>query len=87
MWQSGDKGKTWKRVKTLTANSPYNHGYVRRPLNAKDPFFGFWADGNPERITRSTLYFTDSKGNVYSLPYDMKEEWAAPIAQPKIGTR
>ena len=87
MWQSGDKGKTWKRVKTLTSNSPYNHGYVRRPLNAKDPFFGFWADGNPERITRSTLYFTDSKGNVYSLPYDMKEEWAAPIAQPKIGTR
>ncbi len=87
MWQSKNKGKTWKRVKTLTSNSPYNHGYVRRPLNATDPFYGFWADGNPERLTKSILYFTDSKGNVYSLPYDMKEEWAAPKALPDIGKR
>ncbi len=79
MWRSSDKGVTWRRDATLTADSRYNHGYVRRPVKAKDPFYGFWADGNPERLTQSKLYFTDSKGNVMELPYDMEDEWDYPV--------
>ncbi len=78
MWKSRNAGKSWKRIAVLTSDSRYNHGYVRRPAVWCDPFYGFWADGNPERITQSTLYFTDSEGNVMMLPYDMKEEWAKP---------
>ncbi len=83
MWESKDKGNTWKRVSNLTANSRYNHGYVRRPVKAQDPFYGFWADGNPERLTQSKLYFTDSKGNVMQLPYDMTEDWEAAVPVKK----
>lgn len=78
MWESTDRGRNWEKVQDITKDSPYNHGYVRRPLNAADPFYGFWADGNPERITRSRLYFTDSKGKVFILPYEMTEEWMKP---------
>ena len=87
MWQSRNHGKSWKRAQTLTSNSPYNHGYVRRPVLAHDPFYGFWADGNPERLTRSHLYFTDSKGHVYQLPYNMTSEWESPRFLPNIGKR
>jgi len=34
MWTSTDEGQTWTRVKQLTRNSPRNHTYARRPLNA-----------------------------------------------------
>lgn len=79
MWKSKNNGASWNRIRSLTNDSRYNHGYVRRPVNAKDPFFGFWADGNPERITQSKLFFTDSKGKVMQLPYTMTEEWEYPI--------
>ncbi len=83
MWKSRNNGRSWKAVKELTSNSRYNHGYVRRPKAAADAFYGFWADGNPERLTQSKLYFTDSDGNVWELPYNMEEEWAAPIPYMK----
>lgn len=79
MWNSYNNGASWQRKATITSNSRYNHGYVRRPVNAKDPIYGFWADGNPERLTESRLYFTDSKGKVMQLPYDMTSDWESPI--------
>ena len=78
VWQTKNAGKSWKKVRQLTGNSPYNHGYVRRPYNAQDPFLYFWCDGNPDRITKSHLYFGDSNGNMWVLPYDMEAEWTKP---------
>jgi len=49
-------------VRQITTNSVYNHTYARRPLNAKDPFFAFWADGDPAKVSPSRLYFSSSDG-------------------------
>jgi len=75
-----NQGKTWRRTLRYTANSPYNHCYVRRPENVRDPFWCFWADGNPDVLSISHLYFADSEGRVYRLPYEMApdQEWAEP---------
>lgn len=79
MWTSSDQGQTWKKAKTITQNSSRNHGYVRRPRNAHDDFYGFWADGKPDSMSESHLYFTDKSGkNVWSLPYNMKDAVANP---------
>lgn len=79
LWESRDSGKTWERKKIVTQNSVNNHTYVRRPVLAKDPFYAFWADGNPIEFSKSLLYFTDSRGKrVYQLPYEMNNEFAKP---------
>ena len=66
-------------LRQITTNSVYNHTYARRPLNAKDPFFVFWADGDPTQLTPSRLYFGNSDGtHVWRLPYDMSSPWAIP---------
>lgn len=78
MWKSFNRGKTWKRWLTLTKDSPRNHGYARRPLNHNDDFYAFWADGNPDKKSISYLYFCNSSGYVYRMPYDMTEEWQKP---------
>jgi hypothetical protein len=58
----------------LTSGSEFNHSYARRPLNARDPFFAFWADGDPGKLSPSRLYFADSTGKrVWRLPYTMPE--------------
>lgn len=77
-WESRNEGKSWKRALTYTKDSPRNHTYVRRPVQAKDPFYAMWTDGNPERITQCNLFFADSKGNVYRMPYNMSEDYAKP---------
>lgn len=74
MWTSSDKGKTWQRSQQITRNSPRNHNYVRKVVNGVDPFMWFWADGDPDKMSQSVLYFGDSKGNVRVLPYEMKGE-------------
>lgn len=80
LWSSEDLGQTWTMVRQITTNSIYNHTYARRPLNATDPFFALWADGNPTNVTPSRLYFSTSDGTtVRQLPYDMVE----PIATPE----
>jgi hypothetical protein len=72
LWTSTDLGQTWTLTRQITTHSLYNHTYARRPLNAKDPFFAFWADGDPTRVTPSRLYFSNSEGTrVWRLPYDM----------------
>lgn len=78
MWKSGDKGKTWKKTKSITQNSTFNHNYVRKVVNGKDPFYYFWADGNPDKISPSKLYFGDSRGRVWQLPYSMQQDWESP---------
>jgi hypothetical protein len=84
LWESVDKGKTWKRAKQVTQNSPRNHNYVRKVINGVDPFMYFWADGNPDKPSISRMYFGDSKGNVWQLPYSMKKDMQQPQnGQPK----
>lgn len=78
-WTSTDRGATWKRVRDLTHSSQYNHSYARRPDGATDPFFTFWADGDPRKPSPSHLYFANRAGDrVWQLPYDMTTETAMP---------
>jgi hypothetical protein len=80
LWSSGDRGETWKFTRRVTTDSPLNHNYARRPLHARDPFFAFWADGDPAKFSESRLYFCDSAGeHVRQLPYDMEGEFATPV--------
>lgn len=78
MWKSQDQGKTWKKTKQLTKNSERNHNYVRKVLKGTDPFYFFWADGNPDKLSQSILYFGNSKGKVWELPYHMNEDFEKP---------
>lgn len=78
MWESTDEGVSWHQRKMLTSNSVSNHSYVRRPQAAADGFYAFWADGNPDMTSASCLYFCDSEGNVFRMPYNQISEWETP---------
>lgn len=78
VWSSTDKGASWQKVKTLTHDSPLSHSYVRRPVNFKAPFCFFWADGNSHEFSKSGLYFGDFEGNIWKLPYEMKDDFVKP---------
>lgn len=79
IWISKDEGKNWTKVRDITHDSPRNHAYVRRPVNAHPDFYGFWADGNPDEMSESRLYFTNkSGGEVWCLPYDMESPQGLP---------
>lgn len=79
MWVSADQGLTWQRHKQLTRNSPRNHTYARRPVNAHPDFYALWADGHGRQPSESCLYFTNQKGDhVWRLPVQMEEEFATP---------
>lgn len=69
LWQSEDQGAHWQRIQTLTQQSPRNHNYVRRVVGGKAPFHYFWADGNPDSLSRSVLYFGDLRGAFQAMPY------------------
>jgi hypothetical protein len=71
---SRDEGKTWAKERQITAGSSRNH--ARRPLHAKDPYYAFWAYGDPTRFSESHLYFGDSRGNYRALPYEMTGDFA-----------
>jgi hypothetical protein len=80
LWESKNSGQSWRKVRAITSNSPRNHSYARRPLNAHKDFYAFWADGNADKLSESKLYFTNKAGDiVWELPYDMKEAFAKPI--------
>jgi hypothetical protein len=80
IWVSRNRGQDWQMSRQVTHQSRQNHSYVRRPLHAQDPFFAFWADGDPAKLSESRLYFTDSSGERYwQLPYDMPGEYAEPL--------
>lgn len=79
VWTSTDKGDTWNKVRDVTRNSPLNHGYVRRAVNAHPDFYGFWADGNPFEFSESRLYFTNKEGDkVWRLPINMTGDMQRP---------
>jgi len=78
IWHSKNKGKKWRKQKTLTKNSEFSHAYVRRPVNFKAPFCFFWSDGHSHEFSKSQLYFGDFEGNIWRLPYDMKEDFEKP---------
>lgn len=78
IWQSKNEGKKWKKLKTLTSNSQLSHAYVRRSMNFKAPFCFFWADGHSHEFSKSQLYFGDFEGNIWKLPYEMKEDFLKP---------
>ena len=71
MWISKDKGRSWEKSRSITSNSPRNHTYIRRPINAKPDFYAFWADGHGRKPSKSRLYYSDQEGNVYLLPERM----------------
>jgi len=75
VWVSTDQGRTWRKVRQVTRNSPYNHSFVRRPVDAHPDFYAFWADGHGRRPSKSHLYFCNRTGErVYRLPFEMKGE-------------
>ena len=79
-WVSRDEGRTWTKERQVTQDSEFNHTYARRPLNARDPFFSFWADGHADALSKSRLYFGNADGTKYwKLPYDMDGDFAEPI--------
>jgi len=77
-YESTDSGKSWKETQQITCNSTRNHSYVRRPQNARDPFMYFWADGDAHQFSISNLYFGDSKGEVWQMPYSFSNETVKP---------
>lgn len=79
LWVSRDQGKTWVKRRQITSGSKFNHSFVRRPVNATDPFYAFWADGHADHMSESRLYFCDSTGEqVKQLPYTMENVEAQP---------
>lgn len=80
VWVSTDRGALWTKTRDVTGGSAANHMYVRRPVDARDDFYAFWADGNPDRFSPSCLYFTNREGShVWQLPYDMDQPEARPL--------
>ena len=80
MWISRNLGQTWEKVKKLTKDSPRNHTYARRPVNAHPDFYAIWANGHGRKPSQSNLYFCDKQGNVRILPREMSEE----LVKPKL---
>lgn len=73
LWQSTDEGATWTKKRQMTKNSPRNHCYPRRPINAHPDFYSFWADGNGRQKSEAYLYFSNAKGDVFMLPKNLNE--------------
>lgn len=78
MWTSTDLGTTWRKIRQLTKNSPYNHTYARRPVNAQPDFYALWADGHARKPSPSSFYFCDKEGNVRVLPREMASDFETP---------
>jgi hypothetical protein len=78
LWTSRDQGRTWTKARQLTRNSPYNHTYCRRPVDAHPGFYALWADGHGRQPSESRLYFCDQAGNVFRLPPKMEKPTARP---------
>jgi len=65
MWTSKDEGVTWDKIRTLTSNSVRNNSYARRPLNANDEFYAYWADGDADELSESHLYLLINREIMY----------------------
>jgi hypothetical protein len=62
LWTSRDQRATWSMERRITRNSPRNHTFCRRPVNAHPDFAAFWADGDARVPSESRLYFCDAHG-------------------------
>lgn len=62
LWTSRDQGATWVKERQITHDSPRNHTFCRRPVNADPDFAAFWADGDARRPSECHLYFCNSDG-------------------------
>ncbi len=71
MWLTEDAGETWRMVRQMTNDSPFNHTYVRRPVHAQADFYGIWADGHGRQPSKSRLYYCNREGEVFMLPETM----------------
>lgn len=78
LWTSNDRGETWTMTRQMTKNSVMNHTFVRRPVNARPDFYGFWADGHGRQPSTSSLYFCTREGDVFRLPAQMTGDFAKP---------
>ncbi len=84
IWSSRDQGKTWRKDLDVTRGSPMNHNYVRRPMDPHPDFYTFWADGDPDKLSPSHLYFANRAGDkVWQMPYDMQGDVAKPLLLTK----
>ena len=79
VWESRDEGLRWHRTRMLTQGSAFNHGYARRPLHVHPSFLSFWADGDADALSASRLYFTDRRGRVFQMPYQMEAAFQRPV--------
>jgi hypothetical protein len=49
-------------------------------IDGKPPFEFLWADGNPDGLSESHLYFGSREGKTYfELPFDMPLDLVEPI--------
>ena len=79
MWVSENRGASWTRTNNLAGGSPRNHSYARRLVEAREDFYAFQADGNPDVEWDSRVYFVDRSGEkVRCLPPDMDGDFATP---------
>ncbi|MDR2498018.1 MAG: BNR-4 repeat-containing protein [Tannerellaceae bacterium] len=78
IWASQDGGKSWELEKQLTNDSPRNHTYVRRPLNAHPDFYAIWADGHGRQPSISYIYFANKAGHTFRLQRTMHAEHVTP---------
>lgn len=67
-WVSPDRGKTWRKEWQMTAGSPKNHCYPRRPIDWNEDFFAFWADGHGRMKSDADLFFSNIRGDVFRMP-------------------
>lgn len=74
--------------RTLTRQPLQPRQLCRRPLSKPEILClrgcqsAFWADGNPDSLGISYLYFCNDKGDTFRMPYTMKAEWQKPEPVP-----
>ncbi len=59
-WQSVDGGATWKRLRTLTPDSPLSHNHVKAVVGGTPEFRVFWSYGDsvsPPKTRDVQMYF------------------------------
>jgi hypothetical protein len=78
LWSFADRGNTWQMLRQITRDSPFNHTYARRPVDAHAGFFALWADGHGRMPSPSRLYFCNADGDAFRLPEKMGQDWARP---------
>lgn len=78
LWSSADMGENWVVEKQITQKSTFNHSYVRKSTHFKSPFVFFWANGDAHNFSKSALFFGNLEGEVWQLPYTMKNKYETP---------